>query len=276
MSGHDPWQWVAAQHAQGREVVLLLDGEALSRRELMAALGSDRWRALYSQTPAAQLANAGPAAFLVGHVELRLAEADLSAPQQHWGWLASLAPGDWEAWVSHWRARLMVGPGLYRFHDSRVLARALAALAPAELPAYLGPTVSLCYWHVDAWRVVDNPMPGTYPVPAEPAWLRMPAPAAEATLRANVDRFLVRHDYERYLRLAGEEDHEAWLAQRLEQARAWGWVASAQMEFLLLSSLRSPGFRVAEDWAPWPEETPEAHFQRMRRYAPLDAGEGVK
>jgi hypothetical protein len=35
----------------------------------------------------------------------------------------------------------------------------------AELPAYLGPTISLCYWQTDAWRVADNPAPGSYPVP---------------------------------------------------------------------------------------------------------------
>nr|WP_286088959.1 hypothetical protein [Pseudomonas sp. MWU13-3659] len=100
-----------------------------------------------------------------------MAEPDLSAPQTHWGWLASLAPGDWAAWLSHWRARVMVGYGLYRFHDNRVLARALDVLAPAELPAYLGPTINLCYWRMDGWRVVDNPAPGSYPVPSEPAWL---------------------------------------------------------------------------------------------------------
>lgn len=272
MSGHGLWQWTAAQRALGREVVLLLDGEAATRRELMAALGSDRWSALYSQTPAAQLASAGPTAFRVGDGELRLAGTDLSAPQTHWGWLASIAPGDWEAWLSHWRARLMVGPGLYRFHDNRVLARALDVLAPAELPAYLGPSISLCYWQTDGWRVVDNPVPGSYPVPSEPAWLRVPAPAAEVTLLVNADRYLVRHDYERYLQLASEQDHEAWLGRQLEQAKAWGWVTSAQLEFLLLSSLRSPGFRVGEEWARWPEETPEAHFQRVRRIAPLEQG----
>ncbi|MFJ4344931.1 DUF4123 domain-containing protein [Pseudomonas sp. NPDC089401] len=272
MSGHNPWRWVAAQRALGREVVLLLDGEARTRNALMAALGSDRWSALYSQTPAGQLAGAGPVGFLVGDVELRLAEADLAAPQTHWGWLASLASGDWEGWVSHWRARLMVGQGLYRFHDNRVLGRALGALGPAALPAYLGPTISLCYWHLDAWQVVDNPAPGSYPVPSEPAWLRVPAPAAEVTLLVNADRYLVRHDYERYLALAGEQDHEVWLKRRLEQASAWGWDRSEQLAFLLLSSLRAPGFRVGEDWARWPEETPEAHFQRMRRIAPLEQG----
>lgn len=272
MSNQDPWLWMAAQRAQGREVVLLLDGEARTRQVLMATLGSDRWSALYNQTPAAQLAGAGPVAFLVGDAELRLAEPDLSAPQTHWGWLASLAPGDWAGWLSHWRARLMVGHGLYRFHDNRVLARALDVLAPAELPAYLGPTLSLCYWQTDVWRVVDSPAPGSYPVPSEPAWLRGPAPAAEATLFVNADRYLVRHDYERYLQLASEQDHEAWLGRRLEQGKAWGWETSAQLEFLLLSSLRSPGFKVGEDWARWPEETPEAHFQRMRRIAPLELG----
>ncbi|AGZ37836.1 hypothetical protein PVLB_25285 [Pseudomonas sp. VLB120] len=44
---------MAPQRAQGREVIVLLDGEAFTRRELMAALGSDRWCALHSQTPAA-------------------------------------------------------------------------------------------------------------------------------------------------------------------------------------------------------------------------------
>ncbi|MBC3490455.1 hypothetical protein [Pseudomonas taiwanensis] len=50
--GLDVWPWMAPQRAQGREVIVLLDGEAFTRRELMAALGSDRWCALHSQTPA--------------------------------------------------------------------------------------------------------------------------------------------------------------------------------------------------------------------------------
>lgn len=265
MTALDPWQWMASQRARGHVIAVMLDEDAQARRPMMGALPSERWCALYDATPAAQLAAHGPLCLLVDASEMRLLQDDLGAPQRHWGWLASLAPGSWPAWLEHWRQRLMVGPVLYRLHDNRVLARAIAALSAAELPAYLGPSISLCYWQGEAWAVTDNPAPGNYPVPVDPAWLHVPAPGEGATLLANADRYLCRHHYDRYLLLAAQQAPDVWLGAVLEQARAWDWLAPQRFELLLLHSLYASEFKLGGEWAPQPGEPSHLHFERVKR-----------
>ncbi len=91
---------------------------------------------------------------------------------------------DLESLARHWRTRLVTGErpnqALYRFHDSRVLGRALAHLQPEQRPAFLGPISSACYWLAGRWLHADNPAPGDHPVPAEPAWLVVPTASETA------------------------------------------------------------------------------------------------
>ncbi|WP_194787795.1 DUF4123 domain-containing protein [Pseudomonas sp. UFMG81] len=270
MSTITPWQWITQQRALGRDIALVLDAQVEARQALMGSLPPDRRQVLYQQTDAAYLALHGPACFLVGEAEVRLIQPLLELPDDHWGWLASLAPGDLPAWVEHWRARLLVGEppqrALYRFHDNRVLARGLAA-ARASLPAYLGQAISVCYWQGQAWATLDNPAPGPHPLPAAPAWLQLPVPNVTGQVaRANAHRYLYSHHLAAYLALAERQPPRAWLQRQLQRAQDWGWLAPVQIECLLVLSLGAPGFELPRHCAPLPGELPQAHVDRLRRH----------
>lgn len=267
MSELTPWQWMARERACGRDIVLMLGAGSDARQALMARLGSERWSVLYQQTDVAHLAAQGPACFLIGEGEVRLLQGLFEAPQGNWGWLASLAPGALPDWVEHWRARLLLGQrpqrALYRFHDNRVLARAMAvADRRAE---WLGQAISVCYWQATAWRVVDNPVPRAYPVPPVPVWLPTPAEVeGNGVALANAHRYLYSQHLDAYCTLAQSQMPLEWLQRQLRQARAWGWHTGEQIEFLLMLSLRSPGYEVPRECAPLVDESPQAHLERLR------------
>ncbi|WP_019412034.1 DUF4123 domain-containing protein [Pseudomonas psychrophila] len=194
-----PRQWMDEQRGQGRDVCLVLDSqnEIEARQGLLNGRAHDRYHSVYSQTPVAELASAGP--FLIGLDSTdteRLAEL-LNAPERNWGWLASLAPGDLPLWLEHWRARILVSArperALYRFQDNRVLSRALRHLSAEQLPAYLGQAISVCYWQGEQWATTDNPAPGKYVLPEAAAWLSVPDanPQRVVIQEANALRFLI-------------------------------------------------------------------------------------
>src|SRR3546814_20113564 len=121
-----------------------------------------------------------------------------------WGLCASVPKGHMPMLVEHWRKRLIIGDrphqALYRFHDNRVLAKALRHLPVESYPDYLGPAISVCYWQGACWECTDNPVPGTCPVPDFPLWLQLPVAPQQAmkTILINAHRFLLAEHLQPY------------------------------------------------------------------------------
>ncbi|MDD2050815.1 DUF4123 domain-containing protein [Pseudomonas putida] len=277
-----PRQWMLEQLRLGRTLCLMLDAEseqgihlALLNRQV-----ADQHYSVYRDTQASGLAEAGPFLFVFDNPDDDGVNALLAAPQRNWGWLASIAEGEQLDLLQHWRARAIVGTrpnqALYRFHDNRVLSRALEHLAEDQLPAYLGPAISVCCWQGECWQVCANPAPGHHAVPEHPAWLRVPAPDVQAAQirKTNAHRYLLDQHLEAYLALAEQQDPEAWLDAQLALAEAWGWVAPVQLALLFALSLTEPGGIPAERWPPHPDETPAAHFERVQQEMKFWQGEG--
>lgn len=271
MSPVSPWQWIEEQHRQGRELCLILDslGEMETRQTLLNGRACDRYASVYDQTSVARLANAGPYLILLSRADTEALSGLLGAPERNWGWLASIAQGDLPALLEHWRQRFLLGSrpnqALYRFHDNRVLARALAFMPQEARPGYLGPAVSVCYWHETHWEVVSNPAPGKRPVPDEPAWLNVPALPLQAIeiLHANVYRYLWAEHSDEMLALSQLQDPDEWLTEQLAQVRHWAWTTPEQVHFLVLQRLTTWERPVIKNWSPRAEETPAMHFERL-------------
>lgn len=264
-------QWLRAQAEQGRHIYLVLDsdGQLDERNALIAELGSDQYRNLYVGTPADSLADVAPYLFQLKSAEHPALQVLLNAPERNWGWLASAENSDLDALVTHWQDRLVTGErpnqALYRFHDNRVLGRALNFLQPEQHPDYLGPLASVCYWQADQWQIVHNPEPGMRPLPTDPVWSNTPIP--EATFAGqqfdNARRYLVREYSESLLKLAQQQDFDTWLQGSLDLARTWQWRESEQIHFLLTQSLQAPGHALPRSWMPKPDERPSTHFDRV-------------
>lgn len=261
--------WLIEQHRADRLLCLVLDSqnEREMRQRWLKSSRYEQYASVYGETVVAELADTGPFLFTFDQPDDRRLDALLNRPDSHWGWLASLGQGELKAWVRHWQERLLVGArphqALYRFHDNRVLARALEHLPPEALPAYLGPAISVCYWQGSQWQSTDNPAPGTCPLPDSPPWLHLPMPEEPAMeiLQANAHRFLLAEHVQAYAGLAGSQDPHIWLRERLAQAQAWGWLAPERLEFLLIQSLHTQA--LAPHWQPRPDETPDEHFDRV-------------
>ena len=262
-----PNQWMARQHQAGHRLCLILEGNNEAREPLLAARGVSHYRSLYAETAVAELATAGPVILLLEQLNEPELLALLQTPEANWGWLGSLPSDDLEAVTRHWRDRLLVGlegeQALYRFHDNRTLARALAYLEPDHWPIFLGPLISVCYWHDDHWRSDDNPAPGEYPIPDPAPWLNTPNPNSGAILHANILRYLLAEHSEDLAALVEFQDPRVWLNQILEQARAWQWRGAKQLEFLVVRRLEEATRSSVIRWQSMAGETPEAHFERV-------------
>ncbi|WP_223542871.1 DUF4123 domain-containing protein [Pseudomonas sp. GL-B-12] len=276
-------QWLRAQAEQGRHIYLVLDsdGQLDERNALIAELGSDQYRNLYVGTPADSLADVAPYLFQLESAEHPALQALLNAPERNWGWLASAENNDLCALATHWQERLVTGErpnqALYRFHDNRVLGRALAYLQSGQNPEYLGPIASVCYWQAEQWIVTDNPEPGQYPLPSAPAWLSTPTPEA---ICANVQfdnsrRYLMREHTDTLVRLAEQQNIDTWLRGQLDLARTWGWQEPEHIHFLLTQSLHAPGFAPPKRWLPQPNENPMLHFERLHQEVLYWQGDAV-
>lgn len=267
-----PRQWMNEQRRSGHELCLVLDSqnERETRQLLLKASGHDQYLSVYNGTTLANLADAGPFIFTLDPSGDRRLDDLLDHPERNWGWLASVEKGALRQLVSHWQERLIVGTrpyqALYRFHDNRVLSRALQHLPVEAYPALLGPAISVCYWDGTAWKTTLNPAPGTHPVPDNPLWLRTPLPQPQASeiRRLNAHRYLLAEHVEAYAKLAEVHDPDAWLRERLALADAWGWLEPQQLEFLLIQSLQAPGFTLSPQWEVRGDESPVEHFERVR------------
>lgn len=261
-----PNQWMSQQLQAGRRLCLILEGSNAARQPMLAARGFPDYCSLYAQTPLAEIATAGPLILLLDQVGEPALLDLLQKPEMNWGWLGSLPNVDLTDVTRHWRDRLLVGPeghqALYRFHDNRTLARALNYLKVEQWPAFLGPLISVCYWHEDRWHYGSNPAPGDYPVPDPAPWLNIPNPNAYAILHANILRYLLAEHSESLAALVEFQDPRVWLTQVLEQARAWQWNQPEQLEFLVVRRLEEASRASVIRWQPTVGETPEDHFQR--------------
>ncbi|MGF6095052.1 DUF4123 domain-containing protein [Pseudomonas sp. 18175] len=262
-----PGQWMARQHQAGHRLCLMLEGHHEACESMLAVRAPAHSRSLYVETPVAELAMEGPLILLLEQLNEPVLLNLLQAPETNWGWLGSLPSDDLEPVTRHWRDRLLVEPkgeqALYRFHDNRTLGRALAYLCPEYWPPFLGPLISVCYWHNDHWHYDDNPAPGVYPVPVPTPWLNAPNPNAGAILHANILRYLLAEHSEDLAALAQFQEPRTWLNHVLEQARAWQWRRPEQLEFLVVRRLEEATRSSVIRWQPMAGETPQDHFERV-------------
>ena len=271
MTHTQPHQWMVEQLGLGRSLCLILDSE--NEREVCQVLlktsSLEHYQSVYRETTVADLADAGPFMFLIDNLRNKSINDLFNAPQRNWGWLASIGKGDLSVLVRHWRDRLMVGirplQAIYRSHDNRVMSRAIEHLPQQAHPEYLGPAVSVCYWQGQRWAVANNPAPAQYPVPDDPLWLHVPAPELQwmDILQANAHRYLLAKHTLAYAQLAEHHDPHMWLGTQLALARVWGWLAPEHLEFLLIQSLKAPGYSLATQWPARTGESPMEHFERV-------------
>ncbi|MBK5356219.1 DUF4123 domain-containing protein [Pseudomonas sp. TH41] len=267
-----PVQWMVQQSQLGRSLCLILDSKAAPRihQSLLHQLTPEHYRSVYRETAVAALAVGGPFIFLIDSLNPSSLNELFEGQPQDWGWLASIENHSIGILVKHWRERLFIGKrpqqALYRFHDNRVLARALAHLPESEYPHYLGPVVSVCYWQGEHWTTAENSAPGEYPVPDNPLWLDIPAPVSQerAILLANVGQYLLAEHSEDLARLPEDLSPRAWLIEQLDLAQRWGWQTPEQLHFLVVERLREMHTPGIKNWSPQPEEQAQAHFERLR------------
>ncbi|WP_339474568.1 DUF4123 domain-containing protein [Pseudomonas sp. RL_5y_Pfl2_69] len=271
-------QWMAEQLTLGHSLCLILDseGERAARQALLKNHGPEQYCRVYSETPLADLADAGPVIFLINSPDNEHIKALLEVPERNWGWLASIGRDDLPALTRHWRERVITGTrphqALYRFHDNRALTRALGHIPEKARPEYLGPAISVCFWQGSQWAVINNPAPGVHPVPADPAWLNVPVPASQtmAMLHSNIYRYLWAEHSDELIRLSQRQDPSTWLAEQLSQARQWGWSTPEQLHFLIINTLKPPLLR---SWLPHGDEDPQVHFERLLNEVKFWSGE---
>lgn len=281
MTHSPPHQWLIKHQRLGHALCVVLDSEneRQMRQTLLKNTRADQYLSVYGQTRVADLSDAGPFVFTFDQPDDKSINELLKRPERHWGWLASFPKGRLPMLVDHWRERLIIGErphqALYRFHDNRVLARTLRHLPVEAYPAYLGPTISVCYWQGTRWENTENPAPGTYPVPDSPLWLQVPVPPQQAmeTRLINARRFLLAEHVLAYAKLAVLQDPDAWLRITLDQAEAWSWNAPEQLEFLLTQSLQAPAHMLTPHWKVRPDESPDEHFERVRLMAAFWQGD---
>jgi len=274
-------QWITGQRRNGHALCIVLDSqnERDIRQALLKTCQFDQYLSVYGKTPLADLADAGPFVFTLDPADDGHIDELLTRPERNWGWFASIQQGDLPTLVKHWQERLIVGvrphQSLYRFHDNRVLGRALAHLPVEAYPAYLGPAISVCHWQGERWESTGNPAPGTYPVPDQPLWHQVPSTneQAEQTRLTNAHRYLLAEHVRAYAQLAEQHDPDAWLRGRLAQAEAWSWLAPEQLELLLSQSLQAPAYTLAPHWQVRPDETPTEHFERVQQATAFWQGE---
>lgn len=264
-------QWMTERRRMGDGIYLVLDSqsEREARQALLQGSRFEQFQSVYRGTSVADLADAGPFIFSLDPADDRRFEPLLARPQNHWGWLASMPQGQLPLLVSHWQERLIIGErphqALYRFHDNRVLARALNHLPEQELPAYLGPVNSVCYWEGSQWQIRHNPQPGVYALPEQPLWLHpgVSDQQNQAVRLINTHRYVLSEHEEAYTRLACKHFAQSWVKWAVEHANAWGWHRPEQLRLLLRESLNCNDYRLPSHWTVEANETPEQHYARV-------------
>ncbi len=281
MTATCPRQWMLEQLTLDRTLCLILGSESEldARHALLNTRTPDQHRNVYRETQACDLADAGPLILHVDHPDDERITELVQVPERNWGWLASIGKDDLPALSQHWRERLITGTrpnqALYRFHDNRVLGRALRHMPEEARPAYLGPAISVCYWHGAGWEIAHNPAPGEHPLPADPPWLNVPVPASLSMemLQSNIYRYLWAEHSDDLMRLSQRHDPGEWLTEQLSQAQEWGWSAPEQVHFLIISKLNEAEPPLIKNWLPHNGEAPQVHFERLFNEVKFWSGE---
>ncbi len=269
-----PGQWITEQSRLARSMYLIFDseGERETRQALLTVEPTPDNISVYNKTPVSDVAT-GPLILQINNALRPVLSSLLETPERNWGWLVSCEGDQLTTLAEHWRARIIIGQrpnqALYRFQDNRVLTRALNHLTPEALPEYLGPISSVLYWNGQEWATAENPAPGIYPVPENPAWLSVPAPAQQsrAILHKNIARYLIAEHAEAISDLAEDVNVSEWLTAQLDMADEWNGKTPEQLHFLITQRLKEEKGKVIQSWLPKEGEAPQVHFERIYKEA---------
>ncbi|MBK57882.1 MAG: hypothetical protein CML01_03590 [Pseudomonas sp.] len=262
--------WLSEQQAQNRRLLLVID--SLAEPDPLPGLFSadlvHRYANLYQGTEVAEMASVGPWLIVLNELNLTQLASLTDAPEQNWGWLASVEHVDLAALKQHWRARIFADEqgqrSLYRFQDNRIVARHLAELDASQRPLLLGPLTSALCWDDHDWQWFDNEQPGEYPEPFEKPWLSIPEPehVRRAVTHHNLKLWLWENHTHATTKLAETRVLSEWLDRQFDKAKEWHWHSEPQLHFLLRYQL-DPALADHPAWLPAEKETPEAHYSRV-------------
>ncbi|WXL25703.1 DUF4123 domain-containing protein [Ectopseudomonas mendocina] len=266
-----PTDWLNAQLAQQRELLLVIDrlAEPDPVQGLFSADLMQDYVNLYQRTAFADLADVGPWLVRLSNPHAAYIQDLLSQPEQHWGWLASAPRVDLRELTQHWQDRLLIEeeqPALYRFQDNRVIARHLTGLTEEQRPLLLGPLSSALYWDGENWQSCDNTKPRFYPAPFDKPWLELAEPevVTDEVLRHNLTQWLWENHSGETAELAETRLLDEWLTEQLNTAKRWQWHSTEQLQFLVLNQL-NPELVEHPAWAPLSGENADTHFARVSK-----------
>ncbi len=263
--------WLSEQQAQGRPLLLVIDSLA-EPTPLPSLFSTDlvhSYANIYQGTEVDEMADAAPWLILLNELNFTQLRSLTDAPEQNWGWLASVDHADMAALTQHWQARIFADEqgqrSLYRFQDNRIIARHLGELDASQRPLLLGPMTSALCWDGQDWQWFDNELPGEYREPFEKPWLSIPEPeqVQRAVAHHNLELWLWQTHTQATTRLAETQVVSAWLDHQLDKAKEWHWHGEPQLHFLLRYQL-DPELANHPAWRPAEQETPEAHYSRVR------------
>ena len=262
--------WLSEQQAQNRRLLLVID--SLAEPDPLPGLFSadlvHSYANLYQGTEVAEMASVGPWLIVLNELNLTQLASLTDAPEQNWGWLASVEHADMAALTQHWQARIFADEqgqrSLYRFQDNRIVARHLAELDASQRPLLLGPLTSALCWDDHDWQWFDNEQPGEYPEPFEKPWLSIPEPehVRRAVTHHNLELWLWENHTHATTKLAETRVLSEWLDRQLDKAKEWHWHSEPQLHLLLRYQL-DPAVADHPAWLPADQETPEAHYSRV-------------
>ena len=262
--------WLSVQQAEQRQLLLVIDSlaEPAPLPRLFSADLVHSYANLYQGTEVAEMASVGPWLIVLNELNLTQLASLTDAPEQNWGWLASVEHADHAALTRHWQARIFADEqgqrSLYRLQDNRIVARHLAELDVSQRPLLLGPLTSALCWDDHDWQWFDNEQPGEYPEPFEKPWLSIPEPehVRRAVTHHNLELWLWENHTHATTRLAATQELSEWLERQLDKAKEWHWHSEPQLHFLLRCQL-DPALADHPAWLPADQETPDAHYSRV-------------
>ena len=262
--------WLSEQQAQNRRLLLVID--SLAEPDPLPGLFSadlvHSYANLYQGTEVAEMASVGPWLIMLNELNLTQLASLTDAPEQNWGWLASVEHADMAALTQHWQSRIFADEqgqrSLYRFQDNRIVARHLAELDASQRPLLLGPLTSALCWDDHDWQWFDNEQPGEHPEPFEKPWLSIPEPehVRHAVAHHNLELWLWENHTHATTKLAETRVLSEWLDRQLDKVKEWHWHSEPQLHFLLRYQL-DPALADHPAWLPAEKETPEAHYSRV-------------
>lgn len=274
-----PAVWLAEQTRQQRQLLLVID--TLHSPHVIASLFKlapiGEYIRLFQDSEFDDLLEQSPWLIRVQSSSTAAISYLLQNPILNWGWIASAAQLDLDEIARHWRERMVINDSrqrwFYRFQDNQVIARHLSAMTAQQMPSLLGPLAGALSWDGEQWQAFENPQPGPCPQPFATPWLDVPESAAisEAVEIEALKKWLWQYHPFATASLPITDPFDVWLKQQLALATELGWNDPEQIHFLAEHKL-DPERAQHVAWAKHPDETPEAHFERVKRaFAALDA-----